>query len=699
MIRRKVVLSLSTSLILITSSLYAKEIKKFEDLIVTAQKTEENIQKIPMSVNVLDEFAIEDVSIKDTTDIASYIPNFNTTHLGFARINIRGISNTGIGDPAVALYIDGISYADLYAFSSPLFDIERIEILKGPQGTLYGKNTEAGVINIITKAPSNEIERKINLELGNYHKRQMMGTISGPIIKDKLFLKLSALRSQRDGYIKNIYTDSNIANQETISARVNTIYNINENLKANLILSYTRRNTDGGWAMVPIDRNVYNIATGYNLNNFETAYDYVGDSSSKTKASIFKLDYEHKNFNFTSVTGYRKMDNYDNLDADYTPNKFYYGTQRRNTNSLNQEFRLSSKNNSSFKWLVGTYFNKEDIEHDLISIFDEIGASMYGVPVGAEDRVESDLSSKDMSIFGQSTLRFLDDSLGVTAGLRYEKSTRGMENRTHTFMGYNTVAPIKDLEKDSSIVLPKLTLDYQLNDDIMFYTTASKGYKAGGYSFAVDDATLAEFDPEISESIEFGVKSNFPNLGLVFNIAAFSTKVKDYQDRVLLNPMTVIQANVSKVNIKGLELETSYNINENFTFFGSFGMTTAKYGEYIDPITKENFKDNDVALNPKHDLSLGLKYRGGNGFFASVEMQNVGEKYLDRSNKAKADDYTLYNAKLGYEQDTWDIYLTMKNLTNKEYYLDASDMSSMGIGYMASVGEPRTFNVSFNYRF
>lgn len=699
--KRKILISLSASLILVSSSVIAKEIKKLENVIVTAQKTEENIQKVPMSVNLLDEFTIEDASIQDTRDIAAHIPNFSTIFNGsrdyFGLFNLRGISNTGIGDPAIAMYIDGISYADLYAFDSPLFEIERIEVLKGPQGTLYGKNTEAGVINIITKAPSNKFEGRLNLEVGNYNYKQIKGTVNAPIIKDKLFLKLSALKSSKDGYIKNKYTNTNVDNRDTLSFRTNTIYKVNDNLEASLILSYTKMDDDGGWAMVPLDKNAYATATGYNLNDFEIAYDYVGNSLAKTKTSMLKLDFTYDTFDFVSVTGYRKMNNKGTLDGDFTPSSNYGGVNKKDVTSINQEFRLSSKKDSPFKWLVGAYYSDEDSYFATGYTLENLAAGMYNVPIGTEDISKSDIISKDKAVFGQSTVRFLDDALGLTTGLRYEKSTRGLKNRTHTFGGVNNVPPIDKIEKDSSIVLPKLGIDYQLNQDIMLYTTASKGYKAGGYSLAVDDPTLSEYKPEISKSLEIGMKSIFPDLGLMINLAGFYTKVDDYQDRLQIDPMTVLQANATEVDIKGFELEVAYMINEYLTFNGNLGLLSSTYSDYINPITNENYKDNDAVFTPEYDTNFGIKYRGDNGIFANFELQRTGEQYLDRSNQNKLDSYTVYNTKIGYEQEVWDIYLTVKNITDKKYFTSGMNMGAMG--HMARAGSPRTVNVALNYRF
>lgn len=699
MIKKKILLSIGASVLLNSTPALTSQSKKLSNIVVTAQKTEENIQKVPMSVNVLDEFSINDNSIQDTTDIAAYIPNFELLPSGsrayFSRIAMRGISNTGIGDPAVALYIDDISHTDLYGFHAPLYDIQRIEVLKGPQGTLYGKNTEAGVINIITKKATNTVESQISLEAGDHDKRSVFGYINGPIIKDKLFMKLSGIRSSKNGYIDNKTLNSKIAKEDTTSFRGSLIYKVNDNLDLNLIATNSKLEDKGGFPMTPVDKSTYANALGLgSIGEFEIANDEAGESLAKTKSSVFKVNYNLDNkYDFVSVTGYRDMDNVATLDGDFTPTAQFKGLNDRKSTSVNQEFRISAQESDNFKWLLGAFYGEEDIEFTTAYIF---GQAM-GAMAGAKDIYFADHGSKDMALFGQSTYKVLDNKLAITAGLRYEKSERTMDNRTHKTAGVDRVPMITGKKKDDNRLLPKLMVDYSINQDSMIYTSVAKGYKAGGYSFVVDNEALNEFNPEVSTAYEIGYKSNFPDLGVIFNISAFYTKVDDYQDRLQIDPATVIQANASKVDIKGLEIESSYSINDNLTLSGNLGFISAKYGDYKDTLSNANYKDNHVALIPKHDLSLALKYRTDNGIFANFEVQNTGKKYFDRSNSKETDGYTIYNTKVGYEQEKWDIYLTVKNITDKEYHLDGINMGN--IGYIATAGEARSAYITFNYRF
>jgi iron complex outermembrane receptor protein len=675
---------------------------KLESITVTAQKREEDVQDVTASITVLSDVAIEDARIESTKDIWQYVPNLSMSYTGSrdgaARIKMRGISNTAIGDPGVALYIDDVSYADVYAFDATLFDVERIEVLMGPQGTLYGKNTEGGAIHVVTKTPGNDFGAKVGLEAGNYDKRLINGLISVPLAEDKLFLRMTALKSSRDGYIKNLYDGKDIGNQDTTAANARLLYTPIGKLAFDLTFRFHEYDDGGGYPMVPMDKDQYMAVTGItDLSDFEASFNYSGESSSKSNTTSLRIKYEQDHFDLVSVTAYRDMDNEGSLDGDYSPYELYTATNFAATESMTQELRLQSKDSDeSFKWLLGLYYGDDEKTKGYSYAMDSYYADMMGVPVyTVMEEVSASLGAENMAVFGQSTIRFLGDALGLTAGLRYESSERTMD-REQTALGSLPVF-INGLEKTYSELLPRLAMDYRVNDNAMTYASIAKGYKAGGFSYGVSDPELAGFDPEVSTAFEFGLKTEFPEQGLRVNLAGFYTKVDDYQDRVQLDLMTVVQANVTETDIYGLELETSYVLTDTLTLTGFLGYTNAEYGEYIDPMTGVDYNGNRVALIPEYDLGLFLEYRNQLGIFARAEMQHVGSCYFDRANTREQDAYSLYNMKIGYEQNRWDIYLSAKNLTDEQYFLESYEDATLG--WVGATGVPRTIGLIFNYRF
>ena len=286
---------------------------------------------------------------------------------------------------------------------------------------------------------------------------------------------------------------------------------------------------------------------------------------------------------------------------------------------------------------------------------------------------------------------------GVTAGLRYEKSTRTMDNKKHTFAGAAVAAEMNGLENSDSLFLPKFAVDYVFDDHIMAYASVAKGYKPCGFAYAVDDPGLVDFEPEISTAYELGLKTEFPALKLRVNAAGFYTKVDGYQDRVQLDALTVYQENVTETDIYGFELEASHALSARLSVNGFIGFTRAEYGEYIDPMTGVDYKGNLAVNVPKYDAGLFWVYRNPFGIFARAEMQNIGSCYFDRANTKKQSAYALFNMKIGYEQEQWDIYLSAKNLADEQYFVSAYEDAT--VGWIGTVGNPRTFSVVFNYRF
>lgn len=673
---------------------------ELETITVTAQKREEDVQKITESITVLSDTFVEDAQIESTEDIWRYVPNLSTSNAGsrdyWSRIRLRGISNTAFGDPAVSLFIDDVSYAGVYAFNSALFDIERIEVLKGPQGTLYGKNTSGGAINIVTKSPGDTFEAKAGVEAGNFDKREISGVMNAPLIEDKLFFRLAGLYSARDGYIKNLFTGGDVDNQETIAGSTSLFFTPADNLSFDLTFRIHDFNDDGGFPMVARDKNRYQAATGFAIDDFETATNFIGESSSKNQTASLRMSYELDDFDLVSVTAYRDMDNESSLDADFTPSELFLGFNAVESESISQELRIQSKDSDeSFKWLAGAYYSNDEKDYETGYKLDRLYADMMGVPIYTADMHSAAIGAEDMAVFGQGTLRFFNDAMGLTAGLRYERSKRALDHQ-HTFGGFPVAAPIDGLEETYTELLPKLALDYRIDDDIMAYASVARGYKAGGFAYAVDDPALAGFDPEISTAFELGLKTEFPELGLRFNVAGFYTKVDDYQDRVQRDIMTVIQENVSETNIYGFELEASMLLSETLSLNGFLGYTHAEYGDYLDPLTLVNYKNNRVSQIPEYDSGLFLEYRDSFGLFARAEVQLFGSSYFDRANTIKQSSYALFNMKVGYEQDTWDIYLSGKNLTDKQYFLDG--VVDPTLGFVGTVGEPRTVSMIFNYR-
>ena len=396
----------------------AQKALELETMTVTAQKREENIQEVPASITALSEIQIEDAGIKDMEDLVYYTPNLHVVKSGNhaeQQLIIRGSFNRMNPNPPVGVFVDGVGYSRHLAYDPDFYDIERIEVLKGPQGTLFGRNTEAGVINIITKKPGNIWEGKVSAGYGDlegegYDTHDYSGTIRGPLIKDRLFFGISGKRYFSDGYYQNDYLGTDdVEDRDDISGRATLrwtptdVWDIILNINAD-------RYDDGFGGFAPLEEMRHNT---HHVN-----LDYESDLENDLNGQSLSLDYEGDWFRFTSITAHRDVDYDLAYDMDFTQVDLWRNYYDLDQDQWSQEVRLASpKDSGPFKWLIGGYYLDEDYDVDCTFDYRQ-GFPAWGIPPYMTTQ-KSKLHTENYAFFGQATYT-LWEKLGLTAGLRYE---------------------------------------------------------------------------------------------------------------------------------------------------------------------------------------------------------------------------------------------------------------------------------------
>lgn len=656
--KKKASLSILCASLLI-SNINAKELKEhtLDDIIVTAQKTEENIKDVPISISVLDEFFLQDTNIASTNDIDFYVPNFKSFDIGdSSRYTpvLRGLSaESRTFFTNVATYVDGVPYLDSMGNNILFDDIERIEVLKGPQGTLYGKNTYAGVINVITKKPDNEARKKVGIKLAEDKKRELSLNISTPIIDDKLYTSFLTKYHKKDGYIKNTYLNRFDNSQEDKYAKLYLRYTPTDSLEFSLISSYLKKN-DGA-----------NSVVGRNLNNYrQTQSDQIGFNRPNVKSLALKAEYTNKNFKFTSTSSYKKQNEDMYVDYDWSDlNMLNYKVEYPFEN-FNQEFRLDTSF-GNFDYLIGVNLYKDDKSPNF--------------KFNGFDIQDNNIKSQSFGIFNHLKYK-VNDKLDLIAGLRYDKDKVKLDDR---------LANDKQ-EKTYEEVSPKIALNYRFNENTSTYFNISKGYKSGGY-FMFAPSSKKAYGKESLYNYELGLKSKLLDDKLSINSSFFYMDVKDMQVMVNTDPMNGYIANAAEVTSKGFELEANYLINENLSSILALGYNDTRFDNFKDSLGDYSNKYNPLAS--KYNYSLALQYRADNNIFARFEVQGQSSFYTDKANTNKVDGYTLFNSKIGYETENFEVYLYGKNLANKKYDT---------VGYIDNfviVSPPREIGFELNYRF
>jgi len=654
--KKRLLLSFASSIVLL-SNIDAKGFTTLDEIIVTAQKTKENISDIPISINVLDDMNIEDSNINDVNDLEAYIPNFVSIDMGDSSRYIpvmRGLSaESRTFFTNVATYVDGVPYLDSMGNNVLLEDIKRVEVLKGPQGTLYGKNAYAGVINIITKKPTNETKSKIKLDLGEDNKRVFSINSSGAIIKNKLYMGILARHYEKDGYIKNNYLNGYDNDTKEDFAKLHFRYTPNENLELSLISSYLKK-----------DDGATSVVSKALKNPREVNSDQKGFNKPKQKSLALKMEYKNKNYLFSSITSYKKQDENIYLDYDWTNQNLANYTVAYPFKNYNQEFRLDSRY-QNIDYTIGLNLYKDEKS----PMFKYNGFKIQ----------DNTIKSNSIGLFTHLKYK-LNEKLSLISGLRYDKDKVKLDDKIGN----------DKQEKTYNEISPKFAFMYDLKKDISTYINISKGYKSGGY-FMFAPKEKKAYGKESLWNYELGFKSKLLDNRLNLNGSIFYMDIKDMQ---VMNNTDLVNGyitNAASVTSKGVELDASYILNDNFLPFFNIGVNDTKFDNYKDSIGDYSGNYNPYAS--KYNYTLGIKYRDENNIFANLELTGKSSFYTDKLNTNKIDGYHLLNSKIGYEKENFNIYLYGKNITNKKYDT---------VGYIDNytvVSAPREVGIQLTYKF
>lgn len=672
-----------------------KEQENYElkTLTVTARKTEEDMQKIPQSITAFSEVMLEDADIRDTWDITRHVPNVflrkNTTENA---VSIRGVRSfdASLYSPT-ALYVDDVLVPLHYAHLIDLADVERVEVLRGPQGSLYGGNSLAGVINVITRLPDNEKRFRFSTGIGSFTgvddnplHYQTSAAVSGAIVPDLFYIGVSGQWEKSDGYHTNIFDGDDRAGEidrknGRIRLRTTPTGNLDITLSADFL-----DNDDG--------IGVYHFTGGpYRTDPYTVSYDTKMFQKEEGHSQNLRVEYTGKSMKLLSVTGLRYYENVNLQDYDATadPGNFLGATlQDTEDRFYSQEFRLSSLADSGpFRWLAGAYgFSEETI------------ISQLNDPIMQDH--ETDIDTTGYAVFGDLTYT-LFERLHLTAGLRYDiweaKATKKDDG----------LGVLLDHEMDTDELLPKFSVAYDLTDTAMGYVTVSKGYLAGGYNWTLaNDEASFPYGPEYTWNYEAGVKTRWMDNRLQANLALFYIDMTDKQVYEVLagaSPTFSVD-NAAGARSYGLELEVHAQPAQGWQITAGLGYIHAEYDDWTSTewnsdytgLTINDYSGKKLPHVPEYTGSLGIQYRHHNGLFARTDAAFTGPMHIDHNNRFTEDAYTLVNLQIGYETERFDIVLFGKNVFNTQYHTYAVDWDGVKI---VQDGEPALFGIRSTLRF
>jgi iron complex outermembrane recepter protein len=687
-------------LLLSSSILSFPSFAQLDTVLVTAQKKTELLQKVPLAVSSFNSKQVNAYRIWNIKDISGIIPNVYSADPGDGRdvTAIRGIATTSY-DPSTAVYIDGVNQFNLDTYIPNLFDVERIEILRGPQGSLYGRNAMGGVINIITKQPTNYTSGSAELNWGNYGQKRMNLNIKTPIIKDKLFVGASGLFDAREGFYLNEYNQLPYDRQRGISGNYFLKYIINKQWSITFNTKHRNQENKGAFPLV------FGVEEAFN-NPFVLNQNATTIMKDKTSNSSMSILYNGTKYQFSAQTAYQKNYRYytNPIDGDFSPIDAItvvnnYGKEWNQISAWTQDLKLNSIGNQPFKWTIGAYLFSQNAPTKQGTHFGT-DAYLMGIENSNFTLINSTNSKrKGIALYGQATYA-LTEKLNLTAGIRndfeqIEQSVNGSLMMDNNKAIYETQALISRTT-DFGALSPKLGLDYNISATQMAFVNYSKGFRAGGLSPLSSDPSqppLIRYKPEYSNNIELGLKNTLFNNHARLNLTVFYTRLVDAQVPTLILPdaITIIQ-NRGKLNSKGIELEFTAQANTHLSIDYNAGMTNAKF-ETLEIAQNGNaniLNGNKQIFTPDLVSNLALQYdqkfnKDVSGFIRT-EWKYIGTTYFDLANSIQQNPYNIINASLGVQMGDVQIKYWTRNLTNQKYISYAYDFGAVHLGDPATSG-------------
>lgn len=661
-----------------------------DEVTVTAQKRDESLQDVPISISYFSEEQLENAGIEDTADLVEHIPN---VYMKYAEpentIIIRGVTSfhSSLYSPA-SVYVDDVNYPMQYMHNAELFDIDHIEVLKGPQGALYGRNTESGVIKISTKQPDNEFTGKIFGQYGSFDAIKAGANISGPLVSDEVYMGMAVQTSNSNGYVTNTYDDNDRINKtKHVSGRGTLRWTPSEAWDISLAADFL--DYEDGYGM-------YRFLDGpHATKRHEINVDYPDNNMNQNgNGQTLKVAYKGDSFDVLSVTGNRYYKRSLLGDRDGTPTPGQYFDFSWKDEILSQEFRLTSNDpEDPFQWLFGLYGFVEKAK-----TLNQMSHLMMG---HIWDN-QTDIDILGAAAFSQVTYT-LWDRLHLTAGLRYDH--HDLDGKLDGGPSYLTPAGqslSSTLQYDE--MLPKFAISYDVNDSAMLYATAAKGYLIGGFNYVSAYSQQGfTYDPEYTWNYELGIKTSWFDNRLLLNAAAFYIDIQDKQvfetDLTIPVPGAQNIRNAAKAHSMGCEIELQARPVSGLDINAGFGFTEAKIDDWTAMESggvQYDYKGKYLTYYPRTTANIGVQYSLSSGIFARIDFLHTGETYCDNKNLIKQDGHQEFNLRLGYIGENIEFAVWSKNIFDEKYY---TYMTHYGANTLVVDGDPRTFGATLTYRF
>ncbi|MFY8094852.1 MAG: TonB-dependent receptor [Niveispirillum sp.] len=720
-----------------------------EEIVVTARRRSEALQDTPVAVSAFTAEALEARSVETLDNIARFTPNIRFDGAAAlsggnynATVFIRGIGQNDFAifsDPGVGFYVDGVYYARSIGGIMDAVDLASVEVLRGPQGTLFGKNTIGGAVLINTQRPTDELSGRVELTTGRFDRLDVKGTVNVPLADGKVLTRLSVSSLNRDGYAKRLSDGQDMGDRNADSARLQITTNVTEDIDFHLVGDMTRAREHSapnkllavapapGLTGVPFLVNYNNLVAptrGVTAPNGQRTLNssFITDSPFTTWGTgpnVNDLDlwgvagtltWNLGNVEAKSITAYRELEATFARDGDNTPFTYRETFNDDDQWQFSQEVQLSGDAmDGRFSWIGGVYyFTEEGTDNARADLAIGLWPPL-GPPLSPATLILNRIDNTSYAVFGQGNFKLTDD-LSVTTGARWNRDKKWISvfNRRQRDQLVFT-----DVQRSGNwnAFTPKLGLEYKAGDDALLYASAGKGFKSGGYNARplADASEVTQYEPETIWTYEVGAKTGWLDNRLIVNVAGYLSKYDNIQLTVNQTPRNFV-ANAAKGTIKGAELEVRAKPAKGLDFDLALGYTDAKYDEVgtglgptqVLPITKAA----KFVKTPKWTASTGLQYTYslGDGSTLSLrgDLSAYSKFYNDVANTelVAQSGYGIVNSRLTYTSpdDSWTLALFATNLTDRRYFVSGNASAAFGLAEV-SYGRPREWGVTLGAKF
>lgn len=754
---KKTMLSLTICATL-TSNVYAqdivdsepakKESLKIEKILVTSQKRVQSLDEVPIAVTVVGGDKIDRQGINGLEEMSAFAPNVQINEGATQQsVFIRGIgSGANLGfEQSVGTFIDGVYFGRGRSARNPFLDIERIEVLKGPQGVLFGKNTIAGALNIETRKPTDDFEGMIS---GEYHdgtgEYGLTGLVSGALT-ETVNARIVANVGGMDGYVTNRYSGVKEPESNDYTVRATFEWVASDDLNVTFKAENAAYDVKGRHAQIVEAGNFYDLYSSVDPY-FETELDYYkssaegegfGDVFDDTETENYTLTFEYNvnDYEITAISSYVGYEYENNISADFAVIDYAMQRNEQEHEQFSQELRMASPLFDKFNYIVGAFYQTETLDVYQNLDVDTTGANAAaaaviangGTPVGFPPIVGGrviDLTqeTESLAIFAQGTYN-ITDALNITLGLRYTNDEKEIDKELYR-VDFGTKNPNPngnmagraheyELERKDNELSPSLNVKYNVSDDTMIYATYSEGFKSGGFDFENSGGSLdtAQFEPETVKSQEVGIKTTLAGGAATLNVAVFNSEFEDLQVSAW-NGASFEVDNAGETNTQGIEIDGVLLLTEDVTLSGNIAYLEAEYGSFPGatctneqkaiegPSCTQDLTGKDLQFSPELSGNIAFEYItevfDELQLVATLDVNFTSSYYTgqDLDPISEQSGFAKINAQVEILSDeNWSIALVGKNLTDRKTTTWSNDTPLAGGSYFALIDPPRTIGI------